>query len=192
MTRSFGILALAAVICLALHSAGQAQCVNSATPSCAVYSTCFARYCNCAGSPDEYFLTYGAKYCEAFIGRSDFSAAGVIWRDKTLLCLQEKIVPALDISDTPTCDCSRMRELAFQTHVQCYTADPSFCNLPVDDLARVLDTIDASDAFSSRLSIAQIRDLLQACVPTFSTRGIDAVVTKTKALLDRIGSILSN
>ena len=65
---------------------------SNASPSCDVYTLCFATYCPCTGA-DEDFRTYGKKYCECFLGLNTVSAAGVKWRDETLVCLEEAIVP---------------------------------------------------------------------------------------------------
>src|SRR5436309_1041028 len=95
--KTFAAMMLLVVANLFAVPSASAQCSNSIKPSCGVYATCFAKYCPCNGS-DEYFLTYGKKYCEKFLGLATFSAEGVKWRDKTLVCLQEAIVPRLDIS----------------------------------------------------------------------------------------------
>jgi hypothetical protein len=73
-------------------------CTSSAKPSCAVYSTCFERVCNCEATEDRYFISYGKKYCDRFLDATQLSAAGQRWRDRTLVCLQEKIVPHLPLS----------------------------------------------------------------------------------------------
>lgn len=144
------ILRIALVVLIALATGtSRAQCSNSATPSCSVYDSCFAKFCSCSG-PNEYFVTYGKKYCERFLNDSHFSAAGKAWRDKTLVCLQEKIIPRLDISVNPSCDCGAMRTFAFQSHVSCYKqAGNSICDLPIGDVNEIRKVVDVSDAFSS-------------------------------------------
>lgn len=123
-----------------------AQCANSVASSCKVYDSCFAKYCPCDGSPDEYFISYGKKYCSAFLANAKFSNAGEKWRDSTLRCLQEKVVPRLDLSDEPKCDCAKMKEFAFESHVECYTSSgASICDLGSGDLAEIAKTVDAKD-----------------------------------------------
>lgn len=125
-----------------------AQCVNTVTPSCGVYETCFAKYCPCQGESD-YFISYGKKYCEAFLGAANFSEAGRRWRDRTLTCLQEAIVPKLDISENPSCNCSEMRTIAFTSHIACYTqAGASICELGLSDLNEIRRIIDTGDVLS--------------------------------------------
>ncbi len=123
-----------------------AQCVNTPNPTYGVYEMCFARYCPCSGGADEYFISYGRRYCEAFLGSANFSPDSQIWRDKALNCLQEKIVPKLDISGSSTCSCSTMKTFAFRTHVDCYTqTGASICDLGIGDVTAIGWIIDASD-----------------------------------------------
>lgn len=126
----------------------RAQCVNTVTPTCSVYEACFAKYCPCKGDSD-YFLSYGKRYCEAFLGAANFSDSGRKWRDRTLNCLQEAIVPKLDISENPSCNCSEMRSLAFSSHVACYTqTGASICDLGLSDLNEIRRIVDTGDVLS--------------------------------------------
>lgn len=142
-----------------------AQCANATQLSCAVYDRCFTRYCSCTGDASEYFRSYGRKYCDRFLASSGWSAAGQQWRDKTLLCLQERIVPKLDISDRPSCDCKAMKSFAYRTHVDCYTqTSASICNLTYADFKKIFDIIDVrDDLFGDPYGRAQMRDVLEIC-----------------------------
>lgn len=143
---------------------GAAQCVNSAVPSCGVYESCFAKFCPCSGSSDEYFLTYGQKYCERFLAKDNLSAAGKKWRDATLTCLQETIVPRLDISTSPQCDCAAMRKFAFDSHVACYTQPgASICDLPVSEMVSIGMTVDLFDIFTTD-SMVQVSAVAAECL----------------------------
>lgn len=129
---------------LGISTIAAAQCANAVTPSCAVYDSCFAKYCPCQGDPAEYFITYGKKYCTNFLAHAEFSDAGRKWHDRTLVCLQEKVVPHLDISSTPSCNCSAMRAMAFTAHVACYTEQgSSMCDLSTSDLNEVRKSLYA-------------------------------------------------
>lgn len=140
-----------------------AQCANAMQPSCGVYDACFAKYCPCQGEPSEYFLAYGKRYCTSFLANTSFSDAGKKWRDATLVCLQEKIVPHLDISEHPSCDCKKMRTIAFDSHVACYTQpQASICNLPIGDLQEIMKTIDKRDLFSTE-GWKQMRAVAEIC-----------------------------
>ena len=83
-----------------------AQCQSGAHLSCAVYTTCFDKYCPCEATGDGYFIRYGKKYCDRFLASTGWSKKGNKWRNQTLLCLQESIVPKLSITEPPKCDCS--------------------------------------------------------------------------------------
>jgi len=154
---------LAAQVLLAACRTAAAQCANAVQPSCGVYDECFAKYCPCKGDPAEYFLSYGKKYCTNFLSNTSFTAAGKKWRDATLVCLQEKIVPHLDISSAPKCNCAAMRATAFNAHVACYTQPyASICDLPVADLNEIRKVIDKQDLLSSE-GWNQMRDVAAIC-----------------------------
>jgi len=132
-------------------------------PSCGEYEACFAKYCPCDGDQDEYFISYGKKYCSAFLNDANLSDQGKRWRDKTLVCLQEKIVPKLDISNHPSCDCSAMKAFAFDVHVACYTQPgASICDLPDSDVARIAWTVDFKDMFGAA-GVSQMRKVSAIC-----------------------------
>lgn len=83
-------------------SLSAAQCVNSIETSCSVYSTCFEKHCNCAGSEDEYLISFGMNYCNAFLSEHEFSSTGKLWRDSALRCLQESLVPIIPLDESKT------------------------------------------------------------------------------------------
>jgi hypothetical protein len=133
------------------------QCLSSAKPSCAVYSDCFERTCNCEATPDRYFISYGQKYCQRFLGTDRLSAAGNRWREKTLVCLQEKIVPHLP-TNSGKCDCGSLKRLAIASHVECYTQPgASICDLGPEDWKEIYNIVDREDMDSREmLGVAQI------------------------------------
>lgn len=149
---------------------------------CEVYPACFAKYCPCSGNSDEYFETYGLKFCNAFLGNRNFSAAGKKWRDSTLRCLQEEIIPKLDISQSPSCDCKTMKSFAFTTHVKCYTqASASICDLPLGDLNEVRKTIGVPDIFSGdgRRQIGEVANICKTTAPDDGRRMIWKAIAST-------------
>ena len=155
-------LCLVAVMLAVLPSGALAQCQNAATPSCGVYKSCFAKQCPCSGA-DEYFVTYGEKYCKAFLGNASLSSEGQKWRDRTLICLQEAIVPKLDLSNEPKCNCQEMRKFAFDTHVSCYTQPgASICNLPIGDVTAIASTVNVADMMDAA-GWRQMRDVASIC-----------------------------
>lgn len=160
---------------LAFAAAAHSQCRNDIEAGCSVYSQCFARYCHCAGDPDEYFERYGRRYCEKFLDQSGFSKEGKAWRDNTLRCLQEAIVPKLDISNDPKCNCREMRSLAFRSHTTCYTQESSsICALQLPDLLEIQKVIDVSDTFSSD-GWKQMREVSAICRKTAPDDGRRAI-----------------
>lgn len=146
-----------------LPSYAQAQCLSSAKLSCGVYTQCFEKYCPCSGDKN-YFTNYGKRYCDKFIGRSDWSAQGAAWRDKTLQCLQESIVPKLDLDHPEKCDCNKMKDFAFQTHISCYSQDAaSICRLPASDWSKIIQTIDTADLLDA-YGAKQMLGIVNVCI----------------------------
>lgn len=118
------------------------QCWNTINPSCDVYETCFNRYCRCEGSGFEYSLSFGKTYCNAFLGESELTPEGKKWRDSTLRCLQEVLVPLIPIEANPSCNCEELKKFAYGSHVACYTQEgASVCDLPSSDITKIAKTI---------------------------------------------------
>lgn len=118
-----------------------AACINEARASCDVYEKCFAEKCNCQGDPDEYIVSFGKHYCESFLGRKDLSEQGMRWRDRTLRCLQERVIEVIPLSGS-TCNCKNLKSYALSTHVDCYASQPeSVCDLPTSDIVAIGETI---------------------------------------------------
>jgi hypothetical protein len=156
-----------------------AQCANPITPSCDVYKSCFAKYCPCTGQQTEYFLSYGLKYCEIFLNKgASLSDSGRKWRDVTLRCLQEKIVPHLDFSESPKCDCASMRSIALKSHVECYTQERlDICGLDLKDITTILGMIDTKDLISTEAletmcEIAKVCSQRMAAKAPFVTKAL--------------------
>jgi len=147
-----------------------AQCMNNATPSCSVYDSCFAKACACGGSSYEYFISYGKKYCTTFLDLPELSAAGKKWRDATLRCLQESIVPSLPADGhANACNCEAIQTLAFDSHVACYTQEAnSICMLPASDWARILNAIDPVKTLSDAKGRRQMLQVAKICLPVLA------------------------
>jgi hypothetical protein len=132
-----------------------------------VYNTCFDRYCPCTGA-DNYFISYGRKYCDRFLNETGWSAAGKQWRDKTLLCLQKSIAAKLSLQSPTTCDCREMKEFAFQTHINCYTQNTaSVCKLPIADWRKIVSIVDTADVIDS-YGAKQVLATLKICISDYS------------------------
>ena len=150
----------------------QAQCINTEKPSCGVYENCFEKYCKCFSSSDEYFISFGKKYCEAFLSEEAFSDEGKKWKEKTLRCLQEKIVPLIPIENPGTCNCADVKTFAVSTHVECYTqTGTSICDLPLADITLIAKTIIYNNSFINLLkereaAYSQVEGVFEKCSST--------------------------
>ncbi len=165
-----------------------AQCASAVTAGCGVYKSCFAKYCPCQGDPEEYFESYGLKYCERFLTTTNSSKEWMQWRDLTLLCLQEAIVPKLDISASPKCDCGKMKVFAFQTHVACYTKPgASICSLGLADISTTMKTIQIQDAFTKEgwSQMLQVTKICETTAPEDGRRTLWSAAAKILGLLTK-------
>lgn len=91
---------------------------------------------------DGYLLGFGGKYAERYMVdvRPELSEAGQAFLDGVLVCLQEGL--AAGMSDDPTC--AEIETAGFGAHAPCYAAN-GFCDLPIEDVARIAAAIDAED-----------------------------------------------
>jgi hypothetical protein len=161
------------------------ECQSSAKPSCNVYERCFERTCNCEKSVDRYFISYGKKYCERFLQSTDWSQDGRRWRDKTLICLQETIVPNLP-QDGGKCDCAAMKRHAFEAHVRCYTQpESSICDLNVNEWLKIRSIIGTSDLFLDSDGRQQLLQVVKICLRARASSAARAVWNELESLLGR-------
>ena len=163
-----GLFVLAPLCSMSLSTF--AQCVNTSTPTCGVYQTCFADRCDCKNSPNEYFIKYGKKYCEVFLNLPTLSDAGKQWRDSTLRCLQEAIVPLLPADGAASsCDCNAMQIKAYDSHVACYTkAGYSICDLPASDWIEIAKSVGPVSSLSDAKGRKQIVEVSKICLPVLA------------------------
>ena len=136
-----------------------ASCQAPVERTCAFYSQCLESAFPCGES--GYAIGYGEKYCSRYDVEAGFSAAGVVWRNAVLHCLQEKLVPLLEETSTLTCD--GVTTFAFDSHPGCYTEGPSICFLPPGDVYNVVKTIDGQDLLSLR-SAKQMAAVAGTCL----------------------------
>jgi len=62
------------------------------------------------------------------------------------------------------CDCQNARNIAWQTHVRCYTeASASVCRLPLSDLLKIYSIIDAPDLLSP-YGFSQVLAIAKTCL----------------------------
>lgn len=143
---NFSVLAICAVSLLSALCHVSSSCVDpSLNTTCLWYPNCLEAAHPCG--PDGYALSYGEHYCSAFSNASNvLTRQGQVWRDKTLLCLQEELVPFLNVSisckvtlifypvslQTRTNRKQDLRSRAFDSHAHCYVAS-GVCALGVHD-----------------------------------------------------------
>jgi hypothetical protein len=162
MVRQFLPLVAAMMGGLLQCQAVAAQSVRQPRLGCDLYNQ-IDRHCNCRGA-DGYFISYGRRYCERFLTSTGWTPAGVIWRNNTMVCLQQSLRRALVRRPSGTCDCDSARAIAAQTHVSCYTqASVSVCRLPLSDLVKIYSTIDIIDAFAP-YGLSQMIAIAGTCI----------------------------
>lgn len=178
LTKTALLLGAAMAIC---PLPSLSQCVNTMTPTCGVYTSCFADRCACDGSPFEYFKSYGAKYCTAFLELPGLSAKGAAWRNATLKCLQEKIVPLLPKDgQSESCNCQQMQLSAFDSHVACYTQpSASICELDVSDWQKILAATDPVKTLQDQKSRKQLLVVARMCL-------VDPVAVQAKDVIQKV------
>ena len=156
--RLLTVLACAVVL---ICSGAQARPVGPSTLNCGFYAE-LDRRCGCGGR-DHYFLDYGQRYCERVVHATGWSPAGLRWRAHTLSCLKNELARALARSPH-RCDCARVRTLAFDSHVQCYTLKAaSVCALPLSDVRKIYQIIDTADLIDPA-GFKQVLGVTLACV----------------------------
>jgi len=152
------------IFSLVISTDCRASCVNPFDASCSFYESCLEQYCPCRNTEHSYAIDYGMKYCKRFLSLPDLSMFGTKWRESTLRCLQEVLVPELDLNNPQLCNCESMKSFAIQSHVKCYTQQPnSICFLPAEDHEKISRIIDNKDLFDA-VGWQTMWDIAQECV----------------------------
>lgn len=145
----------------------QEACQTTGDLSCDVYTQCIEANCNCAATSFPYSATFGPKYCQRFAAQTNFSSLGSEWRDKTLICLKNRISTAYVANSDATgknCDCSAIQSAAIGSHSECYLSAPSFCKLNEDDVRILARIVDAADIFALGLpGMIEMGHVLASC-----------------------------
>jgi hypothetical protein len=155
---------LGAILMVACPSSAPAAArkVAAVRAGCDVYNQ-LERRCHCAGA-GNYFLGYGRKYCERSLAETGWSQAGVLWRNRTLVCLQRALSEAIPKNRAQRCDCQAIKSFAFDTHARCYTQLPtSICRLPLSDWLIATRIIDNADLLSED-GTRQIASVMATCM----------------------------
>lgn len=151
------------------------ECANL-IGSCDYYACIDQNRLNCGNQ--GYALGYGKKYCEKFsaidftdartpFGAAVFPGQGNVWRDNVRTCLQQGLESWF--ANDSAKDCSSLRAFAFNSHPDCYTQEPSFCELTPENVAKIGLTIQLNDFFKAE-SQQQIRATSRICVSQLDER----------------------
>ena len=94
----------------------------------------------CGG--DGYYLGFGYEYCRRYrqVTEPHMSPQGQVWSANTRRCLME----TLDAEIPDSQDCRALIQAGYASHPNCYLGT-GFCELPVLDWARIVNTIDLQD-----------------------------------------------
>jgi hypothetical protein len=125
-----------------------------------------------------YSLGYGQKYCEKFSSidfpetattfwGEVFPSNGNLWRDNVRSCLQANLESWYATASKK--DCSTLRTFAFNSHPDCYTTGPSFCELIPDNVLRIGLKIQINDLFKAE-TLRQIQATSRICVAQLDER----------------------
>lgn len=133
------------------------------TGVCGFYQFCLENKYRCGQS--GYPLGYGEKYCDAFTAnRNKFSAdRGRAWVDKTMLCLQQRLVPEATVLQST---CSAVKDKAFGVHASCYI-NGGMCGLYATDWLLIMKTVDIRDLFGKPESWVQILQTTAGCASLY-------------------------
>jgi len=128
-------------------------CYSPAGTRCGWYRQCLARMFPCTGQA-EYAIGYGEQFCQLYEeSKSNFSPKALEWLDAARKCLQDALVPALQLCQVqPTCE--DIRTKAFESHVPCYVQPRdglSVCDLALTDWINIFTTIKGSFVSSAWL-----------------------------------------
>ncbi|EZF33397.1 hypothetical protein H109_03906 [Trichophyton interdigitale MR816] len=138
------------------------ECSSPAPNSCSFYTACLEKRIPCG--PDGYALAYGDHYCNRFSAASpQLSASGQEWVTKTMLCLQQKLVPAALGEDEQVSTCPAVREFAFSTHPECYI-EGGVCLLPPTDWLIIVGTVGFTELFDSIEALAATLKTVKGCL----------------------------
>ncbi|MGE4133752.1 MAG: hypothetical protein AB7F86_19095 [Bdellovibrionales bacterium] len=137
-------------------------CTRPRMGQCDFYPQCLESAYKCG--PDGYPMGYGAKYCARFNGltSAELSPKGLVWRDYTLVCLQQSLV-SLMITTNPVNTCSQLKDFAFRTHVSCYTQPIApVCNLTLGDWMTIASVVDLKE-YADRAGLEQVVQVIRQC-----------------------------
>ncbi|CAB4397273.1 unnamed protein product [Rhizophagus irregularis] len=133
------------------------NCSRPSLNSCNFYTDCLEKKFNCG--INGYPIRYGSMNCEKFANAINrFSNDGKKWVTKTMLCLQNALVP---VYNNNTITCAEIKSAAFSSHSKCYI-DSGLCSIPADWL-KIFQIIDIRDIVESWEVIMQVVQTAEGC-----------------------------
>ncbi|RPA87439.1 hypothetical protein BJ508DRAFT_198192, partial [Ascobolus immersus RN42] len=131
------------------------------TGTCAFYTTCLEDKYKCGSK--GYPKSYGYKYCKAFSNRrSKFNAKGKAWISKTMVCLQKKLVPAVQKKSGYN-TCAKIKSKAFDSHSVCYVKS-GLCTLGPSQWKQIFLTVDFKDLFGGWAQLKEVAQSVSGCL----------------------------
>ncbi|KAH1427959.1 hypothetical protein KXV70_002163 [Aspergillus fumigatus] len=113
------------------------ECTHPPLNSCNFYAQYLESRYHCGQS--GYPIGFGQKFCEkSLVWRPKMSVSGQEWITKTMLCLQEELVPFTNGPELQTC--SELKQYALSTHAECYVRS-GVCTLPIEDWGKILEIV---------------------------------------------------
>lgn len=147
-------------------------CTKPKAGQCGFYAQCIESKYQCG--PDGYPLGYGAKYCDRFnaLTATDLSPKGLVWRDHTLVCLQEQLAHLL-VTSNPVNSCSSLKDYAFRSHVGCYTQPVApVCDLTLGDWVEIVSVVDLKE-YADKAGRDQVIEVIRKCGPKVKDRLVE-------------------
>ncbi len=115
----------------------QEVCQKTLSDSCAFYQQCVESAIECGVS--GYALAVGEDVCHRFLdNKKTFSTVGQLWMSVTERCMQESLVPTLQVPCESTC--SLIRGVGFNSIPECYRRG-GYCSIEAMDYVRILATV---------------------------------------------------
>ncbi len=169
--RLINVLLVFAIQWPAAHANGDI-CTKPKSGQCGFYGQCIESKYKCGA--DGYPLGYGAKYCDRFnaLSSHDLSEKGLVWRDHTLVCLQQKLADLLVTSNNVN-SCPDLKAYAFRSHVGCYTQPfAPVCDLTVGDWFTIAGVVDLKE-YRDSTGRDQVIEVIRKCGPAVKERLVE-------------------
>jgi Stanniocalcin family len=156
------------------------ECMDPRPNTCTFYTECLNRRIPCGS--DGYPIGYGLHFCNAFLHSAapKMSTRGKTWITKTMLCLQQRLVPFGSGERRTTCP--NLKSVAFGSHPGCYVSS-GLCTLPPTDWVTIVKTVSLKELFGSLDALKETLKTAEGCAEFYTwliERGVIKVADKVK------------